>query len=95
MSRSRRLSLALCFAVWPAVMIAAEQPGPAIDPDSLLPPTLTWDGASRSRIAGAQDPWRTPAEKSGFRTTPDYDTTVYWVERLVEIFSTVALDLSG
>jgi len=84
MSRSRRLSLALCFAVWPAMLIAAEQPGPAIDPESLLPPTLTWDGASRSRIAGADDPWRTPAEKSGFRTTPDYDTTIDWVERLVE-----------
>ncbi|MGB5551760.1 MAG: M14 family metallopeptidase [Thermoanaerobaculia bacterium] len=85
MSRSRRLSLALCFAVWPAMMIAAEQPGPAIDPESLLPPTLTWDGASRSRIAGAEDPWRTPAEKSSFRTTPDYDTTVSWVGRLAEI----------
>lgn len=84
MSRSRRLSLALCFAAWPAMMIAAEQPGPSIDPESLLPPTLTWDGASRSRIAGADDPWRTPAEKSSFRTTPDYDTTVSWVERLAE-----------
>ena len=64
--------------------IVAGGPEPTIDPESLLPPTLVWDGASRSRIAAPDDPWRTPAEESGFRTTPDYETTVDWLERLAE-----------
>lgn len=81
MSRAAKFLCASLVAVWPAMVAATE---PAIAPDSLLPPVLAWDGASRSHIAGPDDPWRTPAEASGFRTTPDYDTTVDWVERLVE-----------
>ena len=81
MSRAARFLCVSVVAVWPAMVAAVE---PAITPDSLLPPVLAWDGASRSHIAGPDEPWRTPAEESDFRTTPDYDTTVDWVERLVE-----------
>jgi len=81
MSRAARFLCVSVVAVWPAMVAAAE---PAITPASLLPPVLAWDGASRSHIAGPDEPWRTPAEESDFRTTPDYDTTIDWVERLVE-----------
>ena len=83
MRRSLRLLCAFCLLTC-ATPMAGESPGGAIDPESLLPPTLAWDGTSRSLIAEADDPWRTPAEASGFRTTPDYETTIAWVERLVE-----------
>ena len=68
MQRFMRLLCALCFLAWPPT-ITAEPPAARIDPQSLLPPTLAWDGASRSLIAEADDPWRTPAETSAFRTT--------------------------
>lgn len=82
MQRSRLLHVLWLFTCT-AVLVAAP-PETAIDPESLLPPVMAWDGASRSWIAATADPWRTPAEASEFRTTPDYDTTVAWVERLVE-----------
>ena len=37
---------------------------------AILPPELPWDGASQQWIASADDPWITPAEKSGFQSTP-------------------------
>ncbi len=52
-------------------------------PAAPLPPTLPWAGQSRSLIAKANDPWITPAEASGFRTTPSYNETVAWLKRLV------------
>ena len=84
MGRLRRLLCAICISAWPAVAGAADPIGPAADPESLLPPALDWDGASRRWIAALDNPWRTPAEVSGFRATPDYHTTVAWIERLVE-----------
>ncbi len=47
-----------------------------------LPPAIPWDGKSRELIAAADDPWITPAEKSGFRLTPSYDDTVAWLRKL-------------
>ena len=82
MQRSRLLNVLWLFTCT-AVLVAAP-PETTLDPESLLPPAMAWDGASRSWIAATDDPWRTPAEASEFRTTPDYDTTVAWVERLVE-----------
>ncbi|MGB2848067.1 MAG: hypothetical protein WBB93_10900, partial [Saprospiraceae bacterium] len=38
----------------------------------VLPPLTAWHGKSESLIANVTDPWITPTEKSGFRTTPDY-----------------------
>ena len=48
-----------------------------------LPPSLPWSGKSRELIVAADDPWITPAEKSGFRLTPSYDDTVTWLRKLV------------
>lgn len=55
---------------------AADGPATAI-----LPPALPWEGASRSLIAAAGDPWITPAEASGLASTPSYDETVAWLRR--------------
>ena len=40
-------------------------------------------GARTTQGSGETD-WRTPAEVSGYRTTPDYDETIAFLERLVE-----------
>lgn len=61
--------------------VAAAQPAP--EWDNLLPPTLPWRGKSERLVAKAEDPWITPAERSGFTTTPDYAATRAWLERLV------------
>ena len=50
----------------------------------VLPPLLEWHGASRNLAlpATSDDPWITPAERSGLRSSPDYQTTVSWLQRL-------------
>lgn len=50
---------------------------------AILPPLQPWNGASRQLVVSKNDPWITPAEKSGFRTTPSYDETVAWLQKLV------------
>lgn len=50
---------------------------------SILPPELPWAGQSRSLIAQPGDPWITPAESRGLKTTPTYAETIAWLERLV------------
>ena len=47
-----------------------------------LPPTLPWKGASEALIARSDDPWITPAEKTGLTETPSYDETVVYLKRL-------------
>lgn len=47
-----------------------------------LPPALPWSGKSRELLAKQGDPWITPAEESGFKTTPTYDETFNWLRRL-------------
>jgi murein tripeptide amidase MpaA len=48
-----------------------------------LPPVLPWSGASEKLVAGPNDAWITPAERSGFETTPSYAETRAWLEKLV------------
>ncbi len=45
-----------------------------------LPPVAAWTGQSESLIASAGDNWRTPAETSGFDTTPTYGETIAFLE---------------
>lgn len=52
-------------------------------PQAPLPPVQTWSGRSRSLIVPASDPWITPAEKSGFHSSPSYADTVAWLKKLV------------
>jgi hypothetical protein len=51
--------------------------------NAILPPALPWDGASRAIAVPATDPWVTPSEATGFRTTPRYDETFGYLRRLV------------
>jgi hypothetical protein len=60
-------------------LVLAAQEDPFAAP---LPPLPPWSGASRALIAAGADPWITPAERSGFATTPSYAETVEWLERL-------------
>ncbi|HJW94419.1 MAG TPA: M14 family metallopeptidase [Thermoanaerobaculia bacterium] len=47
-----------------------------------LPPAIPWHGKSYALVVNADDPWITPSEKSGFRTSPSYDETVAYLRRL-------------
>lgn len=47
-----------------------------------LPPTLPWSGKSEALVARPGDPWITPAEAAGFKTTPRYAEVRAWLERL-------------
>jgi len=49
----------------------------------VLPPAIPWNGASRALAVPATDPWVTPSEATGFRTTPRYDETIAYLRRLV------------
>lgn len=81
MKRGTRLPLWLIVTsvVWPAF---GQDLSPAIDPLSLLPPEIEWHGASLDLIAEIGDPWRSPAEASGFTATPSYDETIEWLHHL-------------
>ena len=48
-----------------------------------LPPAPAWHGASERLVARPGDPWITPAEASGFETTPTYAETRAYIDRLV------------
>lgn len=73
-----------------AALLAAAAPIPAP-----LPPTLPWSGASERLIAPATDPWLTPAEQAGFETTPSYDQTRAWLEKLVAASPLLKLEVFG
>ena len=62
-----------------------------IDPASLLPPEMPWNGSSLELVAAPGDPWLTPAEASDFTTTPSYDETFEWLRKLAEVSSTLRL----
>lgn len=47
-----------------------------------LPPALPWSGKSAALLAKPGDPWITPAEAAGFKTTPRYAEVRAWLERL-------------
>lgn len=50
----------------------------------ILPPVLEWHGKSESLIAKKNDKWITPAEKSDFRNTPNYEETMAWFKKLTD-----------
>lgn len=55
----------------------------AADNDAILPPLIPWNGASRALVVPANDPWITPSEVSGLKSTPTYDQTFAYLRRLV------------
>ena len=56
---------------------------PDLMAQDILPPLAPWKGKSESLIVKKNDPWITPAEKSDFRLSPDYDETFAWIDKLV------------
>ena len=49
---------------------------------SILPPVIEWKGKSELLIAKQDNVWITPAEKSGFITTPGYNEIMNWFKKL-------------
>lgn len=84
----RRFSLGLVAAV--SAVVAA-----AFAPADLLPPAPPWRGASEALVRPADDPWVTPAERSGLTETPSYEETVAWLERLAEASPLIKLERFG
>jgi murein tripeptide amidase MpaA len=64
-------------------------------PQSVLPPALPWTGSSERLIAAKDDPWITPAERANFLTTPRYDETRAWLERLDAASPLIAIETFG
>jgi hypothetical protein len=64
-------------------------------PQSVLPPTLPWSGASERLIVARDDPWITPAERAGFVTTPRYAEVRAWLERLDAASPLIAIEMFG
>jgi murein tripeptide amidase MpaA len=52
------------------------------DTEALLPPAQKWSGKSESLVVPANDPWITPAERTGLSDTPGYDETMAWLHKL-------------
>jgi len=71
------LALLLFLSASPAALAQASAAETAI-----LPPVIPWDGASRSLVVADDDPWITPAERTGLTATPSYDETVAYLRRL-------------
>ena len=64
-------------------------------PAAILPPALPWSGASEQLIVEKSDPWITPAERSDFATTPRYDETRAWLERLAAASPLITVERFG
>lgn len=52
--------------------------------DPLLPPSEIWRGASEALMLAPEHPWATPFEQSGGIQSPDYESTIAWLDKLVE-----------
>lgn len=53
------------------------------DSEALLPPTQKWSGKSEALMVSEDDPWITPAERTGLVATPGYEETMTWLHKLV------------
>ncbi len=51
--------------------------------DPILPPLTEWKGKSRALVAASGDPWITPAEQGDLKTSPTYEETIAWLQKLV------------
>lgn len=62
--------------------------------DNHLPPVAAWQGASQSLIQPAH-PWVTPAELTGLTDSPDYQSTMTYLKKLVESAPSLRLEVLG
>ena len=51
--------------------------------DAILPPAIEWHGKSEALLLSADNPWATPFEKNGLKTSPNYDETFIWLDKLI------------
>ena len=51
--------------------------------DQILPPAIEWHGKSEALLLSADNPWATPFEKNGLKTSPNYDDTFAWLDKLI------------
>ncbi|QQX80194.1 carboxypeptidase [Shewanella sp. KX20019] len=51
--------------------------------DAILPPMIEWHGKSESLLAAPDSEWATPFEKNGLKTSPNYDETFIWLDKLI------------
>ena len=92
---SRLLSVAaLCAAGTATAQQPTHAPLPGL-PASVLPPALPWSGASEKLIVAKDDPWITPAEQTGFATTPRYAEVEAWLRRLDAASPLISLETFG
>ncbi|MBT8137376.1 MAG: M14 family metallopeptidase [Gammaproteobacteria bacterium] len=72
---------------WISILAAAVSlcaAGQAAASEAILPSLPPWQSNSLELIAAPDDPWITPAERSGLTTTPRYAETLSWLRRLVD-----------
>ncbi|WP_425512555.1 M14 family metallopeptidase [Xanthomonas arboricola] len=77
------------------LLTAAQASAQSIDTSAPLPPVRAWHGASEALIVTPDDPWSTPAERNDFASTPSYDETRAWLERLVAASPLLSLEVFG
>ncbi|MES1167756.1 MAG: M14 family zinc carboxypeptidase, partial [Oleiharenicola lentus] len=66
----------------PVIFFLLATTGFAAGPQDFLPPAQPWHGASEALMAKADNPWITPAEKTGLTDSPNYDDTIAWLKKL-------------
>ena len=85
----RTLVSALVFLTLP---VAGQEPSLLEAP---LPPLVPWTGASEALIVKRSDPWITPAEVDGLKSTPGYAETRAFAEKLVAASPLLRLEIFG
>lgn len=78
-----------------ALFATAKLNAQPIDASAPLPPVRAWHGASEALIVAPGDPWSTPAERSDFVSTPSYEETRAWLQRLVAASPLLSLEVFG
>lgn len=66
-----------------------------VSAQDFLPPTLSWEGKSKSLIADPSNPWVTPGELTGLTESPSYEETMAWLEKLSESSPYIAINSIG
>ncbi len=61
----------------------------------IMPPTIPWSGKSLDLIVDNSNKWVTPAEISGLTESPDYNTTMKWMEEVSQASSYVSIARIG
>ena len=61
----------------------------------IMPPTIPWSGKSLELLVDKSNKWITPAEASGLTESPDYVTTLKWLEELSQASTYISIARIG